>query len=466
MRAAAARWARPALLALAALAPAGAAQDAYVRSVHAEPGVELGVTVQDLDGRSVYDFRGGEPMVLASNVKLLTTAAAIAELGPDYRWHTELRLEGDQLWIRGGGDPSIRATPAGDHAAALLDAVAAALEERGGVAGLVLDDRAYDRERFHPLWPRDQLSYDYSAPVSALAVAGNVLELKIGRDASLRLDPPLGAGVDLARRPRAGRAFSAVWTGDLSLRLSGDLAKPATGRLAMREPVRVFGEWLRQGLAARGLPVGPARLVEDGEPAPEGPPLLRHPSAWTLRDAVLLANKESDNFVAETLLRTLGQERLGQGSADAGARAVTAALEELGVNTAGLRLSDGSGYARGGEPPANAAPPRLLCQTLRAMAGHEHRELYFDSLVIGGEEGRLARLFPDPVFQPRRVRAKTGWINGSSSLSGYLQAGGEVLVFSIVINYERDGTRRTNGKRFREVQERILRETLRAWTPS
>lgn len=456
------------LLSWLLLVPALPAQDAFVRAVHGEPGVQVGVEIQDLDGAVVYSFRGEQPMLLASNVKLLTTAAALLELGPDHRWRTQARLDGGRLWIRGGGDPSLRRTPAGDHGEALLDALAAALQnaEATALEELVLDDRAFDRQRIHPLWPEDQLSHDYSAPVSALAVEGNVLELEIGQDRRLRLAPELGGGVVLERRPAAGRTFSAVWTGDLSLRLSGDLQRPATGRLAMRAPVLVFGAWLRHGLEQRGIPVAALRLAEPDEPAPDGPPLLDAPSAWTLGEAVLLANKESDNFVAETLLRTLAMERGEPGSAAAGCRAVDEILRGIGVDTAGLQLADGSGYARGGQPAGNTAPPALLCAALRAMAASEHRQLYFDSLLIGGEEGRLARLFQDPAFQPRRVRAKTGWITGASSLSGYLQAGEQVLVFSVVVNYQRDGTYRTNGKRFREVQERILLETLRAWPSS
>jgi D-alanyl-D-alanine carboxypeptidase/D-alanyl-D-alanine-endopeptidase (penicillin-binding protein 4) len=459
---------RAAALALLLPAAPAAAQGELARSLDAESGIELAVEVQDLDGRVVFSHRGGEPMVLASNTKLLTTAAALDRLGADSRWRTELVADGAALWVRGDGDPSLRATPGEDHAEAFLDAAASALREAGLRAfdELVLDDRAFDRERVHPLWPVDQLSYDYSAPVSALSVGGNVLELRIGRDQRLRLDPQPGDAVRLDRRPRSGQVFSAFWTDDLALRVQGDLARPATGRLALRAPVAFFGAWLRAGLEARGVRVERVRLAEEAEAFPAAEPVLAWDSAWTVGEAVMLANKESDNFVSEVLLRTLGARAEGEGSAAAGARAVAAALADLGVDTSGLNQADGSGYARGGEPPANAAPPRLLCELLRAMAHHPARALYFDSLVVGGEEGRLRSLFDEPPFAPRAVRAKTGWITGSSSLSGYLLGGEDVLVFSIVVNYVKDNTPRTNGKRFRAVQEELLREVLQSWTDS
>lgn len=459
---------RRAVAALALLAGAAPAQDACVRALDGEHGVEVAVQIEDLDGRVVYAFRGDQPLVQASVTKLLTGAAALTVLGPDYRWRTEAQLAGRTLWLRGNGDPSLRETPAGDHAEAFLDRLAAALRERDVAAldELVLDDRAFERTLFHPLWPAAQRAFDYSAPVSALSVAGNVLELRIDAGGALRLLPEPGPGLAVERRPGAG-VFQAVWTGDLALRVSGDLATPATGRLAMRAPVSVFGEWLRGGLAARGVWIERARLAGADEAAPQIEPFLRHDSAWSVADALLLAHKQSDNFVAEALLRTVAIESGQRGDAAGGAAAVRAALEQLGVDLAGLNQADGSGYARGGEPPANSAPPRLICGVLRAMAQGESQHLWFDSLVVGGEEGRLRGWFQDSRFQPRRVRAKTGFITGASSLAGYLLAGaGDVLVFSIVVNYVPDGSARTNGRRFREIQEQILRELLETWPNS
>ncbi|RMH04403.1 MAG: hypothetical protein D6702_03340 [Planctomycetota bacterium] len=456
-----------AALAAGSAASAAPAQEAFVRAVDAEPGVDLAVCVLDLDGGEVFAHRADESFVLASNTKLLTTAAALTALGPEHRWHTRAWLADGELWLAGDGDPSLRRLPSGDADEAFLDALAAALRAAGAEPkAVVVDGRAFPGPPFPPLWPADQRQFDYSAPVSALAVEGNVLELRLLAGGEILLDPDPGPALELVRRPRPGRVFSAVWTGDLALRLEGDLARPATGRLAVRAPLRWFGTWVRAGLAARGLACGPVRLPAADEPAPAGPPLLDHPSAWTLADAVLLANKESDNFTAEVLLRTLGRERGAAGTAAAGAAAVAAELERLGLDPAGLHQVDGSGFARGGEPPANSAPARLVAGLLAAMAQGEHRRLFFDSLLVGGEDGRLARWFRDRIFQPRRVRAKTGFITGASTLSGYLLAGDEVLVFSVLVNFVPDGTRRTNGYRFREVQERILRELLESWPTS
>ena len=80
--------------------------------------------------------------------------------------------------------------------------------------------------------------------------------------------------------------------------------------------------------------------------------------------------------------------------------------------------------------------------------------------MSGGKEGRLKNRFKESLFSGGKVRAKTGWIKGASSLGGYLLVGETPLVFSIVVNYQSDGKPRTNNARFRKLQEDILRALM------
>ena len=98
------------------------------------------------------------------------------------------------------------------------------------------------------------------------------------------------------------------------------------------------------------------------------------------------------------------------------------------------------------------------------MGESEQGAVWFDSLPVAGVEGRLKARFGNQVFQPGRVHAKTGWISGASALSGYLLAGDDdVLSFSIVVNYQPDGSPRTNNARFKALQEDILEQVLSKW---
>ncbi len=113
----------------------------------------------------------------------------------------------------------------------------------------------------------------------------------------------------------------------------------------------------------------------------------------------------------------------------------------------------------------NLSTPKDICALLRKMSESEGSFLFFHSLPVGGKDGSLRNRFGETHFQPNRVRAKTGWIAGASALSGYLLAGDTPLVFSILVNYTKDKTPRTNNARFKKMQEDYLQEVLKKWTP-
>ena len=449
-----------------AVCPAAPAQDAAVREVDRDRDITVAVSVETLDGRTVYGHRAHEPLVLASNQKLFTTAAALLRLPADYRWVTRVELmDGDRLWFRGGGDPSLRRIEEQDHAEDFLDAVAAALVDRGvrELEEVVLDDRFFDRAYRHDLWPSDQWQSSYCAPVSGLAVEGNCIVVDAAAGGRLELRPPLGAALRVDRKRSASGTLAAWWQ-DGTFGISVRHGRPATAVLAVNDPGEAFRFWVEEGLRRRGVAATTVRLVAEDEVSGVGELLLAQPSAWTLAEAVAVANKDSDNFVTETILKTLGAEGGFGGSFAGGIEAMRAALAELGMELEGFDPADGSGLARRWSDPVNEASPASVCALLRAMAHEPSGRVLFDSLPVGGLEGRMSERFRDPLFAPHRVRAKTGWIRGASSLSGYLLAGeDEVLVFSIVVNYRSDFTARTHNSRFRALQEEILAEVLRRW---
>jgi serine-type D-Ala-D-Ala carboxypeptidase/endopeptidase (penicillin-binding protein 4) len=456
------------LLGLVLATPGLPSQQAAVRKVDAEKGIEVSCRVERFDGSAVFDFKGAVPRVLASNTKLLTTAAALLELGPDYHWRTQALLDENRLVLVGSGDPSLRLLPDTDVKTKFLDGLALALRNAGhtDLDGIILDDRVFDRVFRHPLWPEDQWAEVYSAPVGGLVIEGGCLELHGARGA-VKIAPALGSKIRLKRYDAANRKkFSAYWKiPDEALRVTGGPQSLRQLRFAVQNPVRIFAYWLDAGLRARGIDPGPVMLVQASDPAAKGVVIWTHESAWSLAEAVVVANKESDNFVTETILKTMGAERSGKGSFDGGVQAVRDILQAEGLDLKSLHQTDGSGFARDSNNRANSCSPAFLCALLRKMAEHEVGGIYFDSLPIAEKNRRLGRYFKDPVFTPQRVHAKTGWITGASSLSGYLQApDGTPLVFSIVVNYRKDHTPRTNNHRFRTLQSEILAQVLHSWT--
>lgn len=455
------------LLAFLCLAAPLAAQAEQVRTVDREKDIDVSCRVETLDGEVLFDWDGEVPRVLASNTKLLTTSAALLALPADFRWQTTVYLDDERLTLVGAGDPSLRRLPDRDVPEEFLDSLAQALAEArmDRVPTLVLDPRAFGLQARHPLWPDDQWHRSYAAGFAGLCVEGGLLEVQI-EDGRVSTYPAVGDEIEIERKlTKDASLFTAYWLKpDRVLRVNGGPRKPRAESLAPRDPVKIFRGWLVHGLEQRGIEVGDVIIASEGDPQAQGDVFWTFESAWTLAEAVAVANLDSDNFVSECLLKTLGKVRFQEGSYEAGVRAVREVLAETGLDLDGLAQTDGSGFARDPDNQSNLASPAMLCALLRKMSEHPEGQLLFDSLPISNRDSRTASYFSDPLFQPQRVHAKTGWITGASSLSGYMLAPDDTtLVFSIVVNYVKDNTSRTNNRRFRRLQATVLREILDQW---
>jgi len=223
----------------------------------------------------------------------------------------------------------------------------------------------------------------------------------------------------------------------------------------------MFEAWLLTGLRGRGFVAGSVRWAALDEDFSGDSLLLEYASLWTVADAVAVTNKDSDNFVAEVLLHTLAANTETRGW-QGGVQAIATTLHDSGWEGAPPDQADGSGLSRSAHEQVNTSTPAEICSLLRFMAHRETGAYFFDSLPIAGVEGRLRARFQGAEFQPSRVHAKTGFIHGASSLSGYLLVGEEPLVFSVVVNFVRDGKARTNNQRFKKLQEDILAEILKS----
>ncbi|GIW72936.1 MAG: peptidase M15 [Planctomycetota bacterium] len=422
---------------------------------------QLGVQVLDLgSGQVLYAREAGRPLVLASNTKLFTTAAALGLLGAGYRFETWLVRRGTlagtvllgDLVLVGGGDPCLGARLDGEPEGALRR-LARSVREAGitEVRGdLVADARRFDRQLQHPDWPADQLDRWYAAPVAALNLNDGCVDVEVapgpapGAPARVRLSPAcalfeldnrcLTVGADDKHLIAVGRR-----PGTHTIVVRGTVrvgAAPLVTSVALHEPALVVVEVLRRCLAEEGVEVtGRTRLAEPDEPPPgrageqQLQPLAVHVSL--LAQALPVINKRSQNCWAEMVFKALGAQGGEPGSFARGAAAVRGFALGLGVEPAELEIADGSGLAR-----TNRASPRAVATLLRAMALGPHANPFIASLPIGGEDGTLARRFSG-MPGAARVRAKTGTIEGVSALSGYIlpaRPGGRTLVFSILTN--------------------------------
>lgn len=466
----------------AAVAPAspGYAADAVLSrelagdlARHRAPSSRVGVHVVDVgSGRTVFARQADERFILASNAKILTTAAALDGLGPGYFFETPLLLRGridretrtldGDLAVVGGGDPTISGRRHLGDPFGLFRRWAARLRLLGieRITGdLFLDHGWFSDPLRHPGWNPENHYKWYQVPVDSLGFYENVVRIRLkpspqpGAPARYELYPPVPfLDVDNQVRTlesRQGHGIDAVLGGDGTLRLDGGIYRGTSHidtYMALEDPVGWFGTALRATLEREGIHVnGSLRPVE------------RLPGvAWDrvttyrtdLLTVVEVTNRESQNFFAESLVHVLGAELCGQGTWDRGIQVVEAFLAEAGLEPGSYSLADGSGLAR-----ANRMTPRQMTTVLRYMTSHERGRELMRSLPHGGQDGSsLDKRLTEPAYSDN-VFAKTGTLLGVTTLSGYAKGrSGRLYAFSILI----EGGPVWRGRKLQDALARTL----------
>ena len=415
-----------------------------------------GVEVKSLDtGRVLYARNARTLMMPASNMKILTLAAAAETLGWDYRFTTTLEttaavengaLRGD-LVVRGAGDPTINSRD--KRADAVLDEWAAALKTAGitSIGGnVVADATAFDDRRLGQGWAWDYLEAGYAAPVSALEFNENIATLTIkpgakpGDPAALELPPATGLGLvyhvvtgenGTATTIAIDRLVDRAYL-DVRGTIAADAA-PATRDVAVANPALYFAHSLVLGLQARGIFVRglPREFVRPSFDVPVEPRrTIAESKSPPLRDIATVMMKVSQNLYAETLLRAVGLAKSGLGSAENGRRAAADVFTAWGIPSGGYVQADGSGLSRYDYVTAD-----MVVTLLEHMyKDPRHKEAFTATLPIAGKDGTIASRLKGTRAETNAT-AKTGSISNVRTLSGYVKTrDGETLAFSILAN--------------------------------
>jgi len=406
-------------------------------------------------------------MVPASNMKLLSTAAALYYLGPDFRYRTFLLADGPQvggvlegdLILYGTGDPTLseRFFPS---ETAPMDSLADGVlgmgirEIRGD---LVVDGSFFQGPDLHPEWDPDDLNDAFAAPVSAVSMAENLVTVRVEAGSWVGAQPsiytiPEAPGIPVTNLARtvSENSRSRVWllreTPQDPIGIEGEIPLGGSDvwrRLPVPDPLRFTGLQLKRALEARGVRVtgtvvttrdpDASRLSHDsaltGMKGDAPPRILAVQESPPLLDILRVINKESNNFLAETVAKTVGRTVLGEGSFSGGGRAVEKFLnEKVGVLPKELRVRDGSGLSE-----ENRASAGTFVQTMEYMASSPHWEEFLSTLPEAGVRRELGRMYRSPAA--RNLRAKTGTMDGVSALSGLVRTrSGERILFSFLSN--------------------------------
>ncbi|HKW44803.1 MAG TPA: D-alanyl-D-alanine carboxypeptidase/D-alanyl-D-alanine-endopeptidase [Candidatus Eremiobacteraceae bacterium] len=401
-----------------------------------------GVVIEDArTGATLFARNPNGALVPASVLKLVAAATALRELGPTFRFTTRLvagePVQGDtirgDLWLVGTGDPELKSADLLRAAAAVRDAGVSRIE-----GDVVADGNRFGPDAVNPAWAADDLEYGYAALTSAVTMDGGTAQFTITPDAdggaaNVRVDPESIAGA-LVGAVRTGSADA-----DNTLRidplpdgsgfqLSGTIPYGASQKYwrSLAHPTLSAAVVLRTMLTNAGIAV-------DGGPTIGSAP-IGATSIWTHRSRPLTAiikrmMFDSDNHIAEQLIRAAGAERFGSGALANGLAAEGEYLHEIGQDQTSSVLADGSGLST-----ANRLSANTVAAVLRDLVTGRDGGAFSQLLPRVGMEGtvHVRNLAPDVRG---RVLGKDGYIEGVSSIAGYVNTAHHgLLIYAFLVN--------------------------------
>jgi len=422
--------------------------------------VSYGISVVSIKKNTpLFSYRDNDLFSIASNMKLLTTAAAIKYLGPDFEYRTSVdahgvitvsgELKGDII-IRGSGDPNLSGRFYDGNITAVPESWANAIRSRGihKVTGdIIANDSVFDRIYTNPNWPGNQLSEWYCAPSCGLSFNDNCVDItlisdkKPGNVVILLVDPNTSHftifnncvstsnkkehAYSVYRKPGTNQIFikGKFWIN----------ASPEKTWVNVHNPALYLATVFKEILEKKGIIVqGCARVIDETDSFNSDSEKIVETTS-TMRQTVLVTNKHSQNFYAEQILKTLGSQIKGKGSSSAGIEVLHEFMGKLGFCPDEYQIEDGSGLSKG-----NKLSPRMITTLLTYMSKHSYRNVLYDSLPVSGIDGGLRRRMITSRYK-NKIHAKTGYIAKTSALSGYIDTlNGDTLVFSILMNNFKD----------------------------
>lgn len=413
----------------------------------------IGIKVFSLKNNDVLFSNNSErPFIPASNIKLITSAAALVKLYPDYTFKTKLFLDGEvshnilkgNLYLKGFGDPLL--------VTERLLLIARDVHNRGikKINGdIVIDDYFFDGKRSGIGWKKNRGPQAYNAPIGAASLNFNVVTVyiepgeRVGAKARVIIDPKTdytaidNRTVTTQAKTRRRLYVDRVTNGKKDKIVIGGKMPINSKRISLyrniSHPPLYLGMAFKEFLMKEGIQVkGSVRVEQVPETAKE---LSQYESRALFR-IIQYLNKFSNNFVAEQILKTLGAEIKGEpGTFEKGIEAVKEFLDDLGIKRDSYVIADGSGLSR-----LNRLTPDQIIRVLTHMYNNfQVQGEYLSSLGVMGVDGSVDDRLENTIAK-RKVRAKTGTLFGVTSISGYVQSRShEVLAFSILINQKKSG---------------------------
>lgn len=433
-------------------------------------GSVLGIVAYSITtGDTLFQENSDLLLVPASNMKLITSAAALQLLGTDYVYTTALATNGSidsqgtlhgNLYIIGSGDPTFSGLSFSSNPLSIFNSWADSLKSMkincitGDVVGL---DTCFANDPYGEGWELDDLAYPFAAPASGLCFFENCVNVAIvsgkgvGTPGRISLWPP-NESVKINNYTRT--TISSHNRPVISFKM-----EPNTKNIAINGTIPLYSKQfqyqtpvnnpaayaagvfynllLRRNIKVRGNPctfdeVNANNNTENDQQKQlaitQQRILMTHQSP-PLKEILNLMNKSSINLFAEQVLRTMGGHIKGEGSLKGGREAIQQFLTATGIDSGSTYIADGSGLSR-----LNLFSAGQIVRVLSFMAKQPTFADYQMSLAMPGEDGTLKNRFIDNPASGN-LKAKTGTLKHVKALSGYISTrDGELCAFSIVVN--------------------------------
>ena len=426
----------------------------------------ISLLVKELDtNKTIYQFRSNNVTIPASTMKLVTTATALELLGPTFCFQTKLEITGTlsssgvlngNLYIRGGGDPTLGSEKIGDpnFLTKWVEAV-----KRVGIkkinGQIVADGTLYDEEGVNPKWTWEDIGNYYAAGAYGISYMDNTyrLVLRSGFEGTtpeiLRTIPEIpllsfdnhltstDIESDSAYFYGAPNSNHRVIRGEIPANrmefiIKGDIPNPS---LLLAEH---FQDRLKQvGISITEMP---SDIVSKTVPRKV---ILVHVSP-PLSDIITEANVHSNNGYAEEIFRYLALNSNSVATSNGAIREIRSFWKEKKLSVNQLFMYDGCGLS-----PVDAVSSNFFVELLTYMKTRSlNKEVFYNSLPVSGKSGTLTNFLAKTSLQGK-VHAKSGTISGVKCYAGYIEKNNKTYVFSILVNHF-NGTSKAVTKRMEE----------------
>lgn len=406
---------------------------------------------------ALFAYRHKKSSIPASTMKVVTTSTALSILGKDYRFKTLLQYDGDidkngkllgNIYIKGGADPSLGIEDLDKLIAHWVDVI----KKKGikSVEGKLIGDASiFDDWQVPSTWVYEDMGNYYGAGASGLTIHENMYKVyfQSGKEASqtkmLKTVPKM-SDITFINEIKSGAANSGddayifgspytyirYMTGSISGKRSSFAVKGA-----IPDPSLFAAQYLALALQKAGITLSQKAsslrlLTIENKVSKQKRINIDTLYSKTLDKIVEKTNFKSKNLYAELLLKILGYEKLGEGTAEAGQKVIREFWEKQGLDMNGFFIEDGSGLSR-----YTSLTSEQLCLILKFMAKQKNYESLYNSFPIAGVSGSMRR-FGKGTSIANNMRAKSGYLSRVKSYAGYVKSkSGKNIAFSMIINH-------------------------------